>query len=177
MALRTHTPGQCQLPGGSGRTLQPVNAWSITKKGRVSHTSTKKLLALVVCPESADRVAHLSHPGPGNAIKKSSNALTPITPSVWRLQLSAVARTCSPHRLLQGLYHPLIPGRLEPDFGEIERAANNITSLTTVSTRVRIWDDYWVMDAAMVAATPDDHVMDGHSCHAYNQHIPPSQNG
>jgi len=71
---RTHTPGQRQFPRGRGRTLEPVNVRHATKKDCISHTSAKQLLALVVCPEPADRVAHLSHPCSGNAVKKPSGA-------------------------------------------------------------------------------------------------------
>lgn len=39
--------------------------------------------------------------------------------------------------LFQGLYHSLIPRRLESDFGEIKRAASHITSLAILQTWMR----------------------------------------
>lgn len=91
---------------------------------------------------------------------------------------SAIHTRCS-YRLLQGINHPLIPRGLKPDFGEIEGTENNITSLTGASRGERVRDDYWVMDAAIVAATPGEcgYVRGTHDRDAYNEHAPPNQNG
>lgn len=57
--------------------------------------------------------------------------------SVRGLQTLAVTRTRHSYRLLQGFHHSFIPRGLKPDFGKIEWATNNITSLTTGSAETR----------------------------------------
>ena len=112
--------------------------------GRRERTGTDHLLALVVCPETAQRIAHLAHPCSGNAVKEAADTYTTIAvrnsksvdgstwdETKWVGVLGGRGRgngawgeglTGGAHGLFYGFYHPLVARGLQAHFGKIQRA-------------------------------------------------------
>jgi len=113
-----------------------------TSKGERKHLRTSKCAEFnsaglhityrhqgVSCSRRTPRTYRRSSSSVASRFRKSHQKVLEHleTSSVRRPRALVVTPTRRADCLFQRLYHPLIPRRLESDFGEIERAAYNIT--------------------------------------------------
>ena len=83
--------------------------------------STQELLALVICPEATQAIAHLAHPCASDTVEETSE-------------------TGSTDGLLNGLYHAFVTRRLKADLGKVERMSDGGCDSCCKTTKIEwVW--------------------------------------